>query len=159
MMNFFEELNKPSFFEECDNIFDEFIKEEMPPQCYGHRSWKIEKAFEKYSNGKFKYVGNKPEEECDFIHNNSEKIEFKQVKDACKKFETPTITLKNWRKVNLENYEPPFDYLIVVDVDRKAMLVFDSNYVYDKIEVNDATVTCKLELSKSVQIETLNSLV
>ena len=50
----------------------------------------------------------------------SEKNEFKQDKDACKKIETPTITLKNWRKVNLENYEPPFDYLIVVDVDPAA---------------------------------------
>ena len=158
-MNLFEELNKPSFFEECDDIFDEFIREEMPPQNYGYRSWKIEKAFEKHSNGKFKYVGNKPEEECDFIYNNSEKIEFKQVKDACKKFMTPLITLKNWRKNNLGNYEPPFDYLVVVDVDRKAMLAFDSNYVSDKTENNDATVTCKLELSKAVQTETLNSLV
>ena len=158
MMNLFEELNKPSFFEECDNIFDEFIREEMPPQNYGYRSWKIEKALEKHSNGKFKYVGKHSKEGCDFIYKNSKRIELKQVKDACEKFMTPLITLKNWRKNNLGNYEPPFDYLVVVDVDRKAMLAFDSNYVSDKTENNDATVTCKLELSKAVQIETLNSL-
>ena len=92
------------------------------------------------------------------LNKNSKRVELKQVKDACKKFMTPSITLKNWRKNNLGNYEPPFDYLIVVDVDRKAMLVFDSNYVSDKTENNDATVTCKLELSKAVQTETLNSL-
>ena len=158
MIDFFEELNKPTFFNECDNIFDFFKKENMPQQCFGYRSWLIEKALEKYSNGKFKYVGKHSKEGCDFIYKNSKRVELKHVKDACKKFMTPSITLKNWRKNNLGNYEPPFDYLIVVDVDRKAMLVFDSNYVSDKTENNDATVTCKLELSKAVQTETLNSL-
>ena len=50
MIDFFEELNKPTFFNECDNIFDFFKKENMPQQCFGYRSWLIEKALEKYSN-------------------------------------------------------------------------------------------------------------
>ena len=56
----------------------------MPPQNYGYRSWKIEKALEKHSKN-IQVLG-KLSKEFDFIYKNSKRIELKQVKDACEKF-------------------------------------------------------------------------
>ena len=146
-----EKFNLKQFWEECDSIFEKFIREEQPPECYGHRTWKIEKAFEKHSNGQLKWVNGKG---YDFISGNL-KYEFKQVQDAFKKNFTPPITIRNFRKKCLGDLESTFEYLIVIDVSRRALALFDWDYVNSQSIVNDATITASLELSKAIKIETL----
>ena len=141
----FSKMDLVSFWKEVHNIFDEFIKEKMPSECYGWRSWKIEKAFEKCSGNQLEWVDGIG---YDFIGIDKLKYEFKQVQNAFKKNETPPIIVKNWRKDRRE-YQKSFDYLIVVDVDRETLGIFDGNYVNTKFVENDATVTAVLESRKA----------
>lgn len=142
----FSKMDLISFWEEVHNIFDEFIKEKMPSECYGWRSWKIEKAFEKYSGNQLEWIDGVG---YDFIGiDNLKKYEFKQVQNAFKNNQTPRIVVKNWRKDRRE-YKVSFDYLIVVDVDRETLGIFDGNYVNTKFVENDATVTAVLESSRA----------
>lgn len=141
----FSKMDLVSFWKEVHNIFDEFIKEEMPSECYGWRSWKIEKAFQKHSKNQLKWVNGVG---YDFIGIDNLKYEFKQVQNAFKNNQTPPIVVKNWRKDRKE-YKVSFDYLIVVDVDRETLGIFDGSYVNTKFEENDATVTAVLENRKA----------
>jgi len=110
----FSKMDLVSFWKEVHNIFDEFIKEKMPSECYGWRSWKIEKAFQKHSKNQLKWVNGVG---YDFIGIDNLKYEFKQVQNAFKNNQTPPIVVKNWRKDRKE-YKVSFDYLIVVDVEK-----------------------------------------
>jgi len=141
----FSKMDLVSFWKEVHNIFDEFIKEKMPSECYGWRSWKIEKAFEKHSKDQLGWVDGVG---YDFIGIDNLKYEFKQVQNAFKNNQTPPIVVKNWRKDRKE-YKVSFDYLIVVDVDRETLGVFDGSYVNTKFVENDATVTAVLESRKA----------
>ena len=141
----FSEMNLVSFWKDVHSIFDEFLMEKMPSECYGWRSWKIEKAFEKNSRDKLKWVDGTG---YDFIGIDKLKYEFKQVKDAFKKNQTPSIVIKNWRK-DRKGYKNSFDYLIVADVDREILGIFDAGYVQSRSSENDATVTAVLENHKA----------
>ena len=143
--------NLSEFWEECDSIFEDFVVRKMPSECYGYRTFQIETAFAKHSNNQLEWVDGKG---YDFISGNL-KYEFKQVQDAFKKNFTPIITLKNFRKKCLGELEHTFDYLIVIDVTRRALAIFDWDYVNSQHTVNDATITASLELSKAVEIKTL----
>ena len=138
-----------SFFKEVDEIFDEFNREQMPPECYGWRSWKIERAFAKHSNGNLKHLYAKKGK--DFEDLKKLFYEFKQVKDAFKNTETPEITIKNFYKDCLGIPEKTFDYLIVFDAERKSIGIYEWDYVKTQIKVNDARILVKLNVSESVE--------
>jgi len=145
----FKNFDTKSFFKEVDEIFNEFNQEQMPQECYGWRSWKIERAFVKHSNGSLKHLYNKKGK--DFEDLNKLFYEFKQVKNAFKNTETPEITIKNFYKECLGISEKTFDYLIVFDAERKAIGIYDWEYVKDQMKVNDAKITVKLNLCKSLE--------
>ena len=42
-------------------------------------------------------------------------------KDAFKKEETPNVILKNFRKDTLDHYDQTFDYILIVDVERRIL--------------------------------------
>jgi hypothetical protein len=67
-----------SFFKEVDEIFDEFKQEQMPSECYGWRSWRIERSFAKNSNGSLKHLHGEKGRDFKDIENCF--YEFKQVK-------------------------------------------------------------------------------
>ena len=138
-----------SFFQEVDEIFDEFARERMPPECYGWRSWKIEKSFVKHSNGSLTHLHS--EKGRDFEDSQKLFYEFKQVKDAFKNTTTPDITTKNFYKECLGIPSKTFDYLIVFDADRKSIGMYDWEYINRKMKVNDAKITVKLEVSKAIE--------
>tara|TARA_B100001778_G_scaffold265373_1_gene226321 strand:+ start:125 stop:598 length:474 start_codon:yes stop_codon:yes gene_type:complete len=147
MIDFYK-CDLPAFWEDCREIFDEFEREQMPEECYGWRSWKIERAFEKHSNGQLKWQNGKGYDYTELIES-SKKVEWKQVKDAFKKDVTPTVILKNFRTNCIRQYDKTFDYLIVIDVERETLGVFQWDYVHSKSIINDATITAQLEISKA----------
>ena len=147
----FSSIDLVSFWQECDEIFEQFEREEMPSECYGWRSWKIEKAFEKHSNSMLNWVDGVG---YDFVANDGLKYEFKQVKDAFKNQETPNIILKNFRKNTFDYYDQTFDYILVIDVERRTLGVYDWEYVYKKHIINSATVTAILEHSQAKKLYT-----
>ena len=147
------EFDLDAFWNECDQIFEEFRREEMPPECYGWRSWRIEKAFEKYSNCALKWVNGMG---YDFVEMSEPdiRIEFKQVLDAFKigKAETSNVILKNFRKSSFDHYDKTFDYILIIDVDRRIIGVYDWEYVESKHVINDATITAIFEHSQAKEI-------
>jgi len=145
------EFDLEAFWKECDEIFEQFREEEMPSECYGWRSWKIEKAFEKHSKNALKWVDGIG---YDFKDQDNIKYEFKQVKDAFKKEETPNVILKNFRKDTLDHYNQTFDYILIIDVERRILGVFDWEYVYRRHVINGATVTAILEHFQAKEIHT-----
>ena len=145
----FAKFNTPSLFDDVDKIFKEFKDQNMPAECYGWRSWRIEKTIEKHSNNQLEWVD---ENGYDFISGNV-KYEFKQVKDAFKKITTPSITIKNYRGKCLGLSEKTFDYLIVMDVDRRMLAMYNWDYVSKVSKVNDANVTAVLELSEAIEVK------
>ena len=145
------EIDLDAFWNECDEIFDEFRRDEMPSECYGWRSWKIEKAFEKYSKNMLKWIDGIG---FDFVDEDDIRYEFKQVKDAFKKEETPNVILKNFRKTSFDNYEQTFEYILIIDIDRRIIGVYDWEYVESKHVINDATVTAIFEHSQAKEIHT-----
>tara|TARA_B100000282_G_C31387048_1_gene333859 strand:+ start:44 stop:520 length:477 start_codon:yes stop_codon:yes gene_type:complete len=149
----FSLMDLASFWQECDEIFEQFEREKMPSECYGWRSWKIEKAFEKHSSNMLNWVD---EVGYDFVAGDNLKYEMKQVKDAFspKNKETPTITLKNFRKDTLNYYDQTFDYILVIDVERRILGVYDWEYIYSRHNINSATVTAILEHSKAKKLYT-----
>jgi|TARA_B100000035_G_scaffold224781_1_gene193259 hypothetical protein len=150
MINF-SSFNLVSFWQECDKIFQQFEVEQMPSECYGWRSWKIEKAFEKHSKNTLKWVDGVG---YDFIGSDGLKYEFKQVKDAFKNQETPNIILKNFRKNTFDYYDQTFDYILVIDVERRTLGVYDWEYVCGRHIINSATVTAILEHSQARKLYT-----
>ena len=151
------EFNLESLFKEVDKIFETFVKDHMSMECYGWRSWMIEKEITKHSNGQLEKLHN--QKGRDLKDNESLYYEFKQCKDAFKDNITPVITLKNFRKQCLGFSKKTFDYLIVMDVDRKMLGMYDWDCVDDACKLNDARVTVKLELSDAIQITSVpNSL-
>ena len=151
------EFNLESLFKEVDKIFETFVKNHMSMECYGWRSWMIEKEITKHSNGQLEKLHN--QKGRDLKDNDSLYYEFKQVKDAFKDNITPPLTLKNFRGKCLGLPEKTFDYLIVMDVDRKMLGMYDWDCVDDACKLNDARVTVKLELSDAIQITSVpNSL-
>ena len=152
MINLYE-CNLPAFWEDCEKIFKNFVDEQKPKECYGHRSWEIEKKFEEHSNGQLKWQDGKGYDFIELIES-SKKVEFKQVKDAFKNHITPTIILKNFYKNCISQYDKTFDYIIVVDIERETLGVFQWDYVYSKSIINDATITAQLEISKAETLHT-----
>ena len=150
----FSKFNFIDFFNEVDDVFKEFEDKNMPPECYGWRSWCVEKLLEKHSGGQLEWIRNG--KGCDFFITDSERkrLEFKQVKDACKKNITPGIILKNFRGNSVKELEKTFDYLIVADIDRRTVLIFDYEYVKLKSVVCSADIKAQLELSEAIQIKT-----
>jgi hypothetical protein len=138
-----------SFFKEVDEIFDEFKQEQMPSECYGWRSWRIERSFAKNSNGSLKHLHGEKGRDFKDIENCF--YEFKQVKNAFKYIETPEITTKNFYKNCLGVPKKSFDYLIVFDAERKAIGIYKWEHVEKKMKINDAKITVKLNLSETVQ--------
>ena len=138
-----------AFFQEVDEIFDEFIGEKMPPECYGWRSWKIERAFAKHSNGSLTHLY--AETGRDFQDSQKLFYEFKQVKDAFKNNVTPDITTKNFYKECLGIPSKTFDYLIVFDANRKSIGIYEWEYVERHMKVNDAKITVKLEVTEAIE--------
>ena len=145
----FAKFNTPSLFDDVDKIFKEFKDQNMPSECYGWRSWRIEKTIEKHSNNQLIWVDKRG---YDFISGNV-KYEFKQVKDAFKKITTPSITIKNYRGKCLGLSEKTFDYLIVMDVDRRMLAMYNWDYVSKVFKLNDANVTAVLELSEAIDVK------
>ena len=156
MINF-SDFNLTSLFKEVDGIFDKFNEEEMPCECYGWRSWMIEKTFAKHSNGKLIKLKNKNGRDFLSLEKDGLSYEFKQVKDAFKNNITPSIVLKNFRGRCMGKSKKTFDYLIVMDVDRKILGMFDWEYVDTVSKVNDATITAQLSKEYAVQIETISN--
>ena len=60
--------------------------------------------------------------------------------------------MKNFRKECLGLPKKTFDYLIVMDVDRKTLGMYDWDCVDEASKLNDAGVTFKLKLSDVIQI-------
>tara|TARA_A100001388_G_C28367820_1_gene310980 strand:+ start:27 stop:509 length:483 start_codon:yes stop_codon:yes gene_type:complete len=150
-------FNLETLFIEVDKIFETFVKDHMPVECYGWRSWMIESEIPKHSGGQLEKLHN--QKGRDLKDTESLYYEFKQVKDAFKNNTTPEITLKNFRKECLGLSEKTFDYLIVMDVDRKMIAMYNWNYVESASQLNSATVTVKLELSNAIETACLpNSL-
>ena len=147
------EFNLESLFKEVDKIFETFVKDHMPMECYGWRSWMIEKEIPKHSNGQLEKLHNQTGK--DLKDSNSLYYEFKQVKDAFKDNTTPSIILKNFRGKCLGLSEKTFDFLIIMDVDRKMLGMYDWDCVDNASKLNDATVTVKLELSDAIQITSI----
>ena len=143
------EFNLESLFKEVDKIFETFVKDHMSMECYGWRSWMIEKEITKHSNGQLEKLHN--QKGRDLKDNDSLYYEFKQVKDAFKDNITPPLTLKNFRGKCLGLPEKTFDYLIVMDVDRKMIAMYNWDYVDSVSQLNDAIVTVKLELSNAIE--------
>ena len=143
-------FNLVSLFDEVDKIFNIFVEENMPVECFGWRSWMIEKEIPKHSNGQLEKLHNKIGR--DLKDKQSLYYEFKQVKDAFKDSITPPITLKNFRKECLGLPKKTFDYLIVMDVDRKTLGMYNWDCVDEASKLNDAGVTFKLKLSDVIQI-------
>ena len=143
------EFNLESLFKEVDKIFETFVKDHMSMECYGWRSWMIEKEITKHSNGQLEKLHN--QKGRDLKDNESLYYEFKQCKDAFKDNITPVITLKNFRKQCLGFSKKTFDYLIVMDVDRKMIAMYNWDYVDSVSQLNDAIVTVKLELSNAIE--------
>ena len=149
--------NLSEFWEECDSIFEDFVVRKMPSECYGWRSWMIEKEISKQSGGQLEKLHN--QKGRDLKDNESLYYEFKQCKDAFKGNITPVITLTNFRKQCLGFSKKTFDYLIVMDVDRKMIAMYNWDYIDSVSQLNDATVTVKLELSNAIETACLpNSL-
>ena len=146
----FEKFNLSLLFDDVDKTFKEFVDQNMPNQNLGWRSWKIEKALEKHSNNQLIWV--KDKRGYDFISDNV-KYELKQVKDAFEKITTPSITIKNYRGKCLGLSEKTFDYLIVMDVDRRMLAMYSWDYVSKVSKVNDANVTAVLELSEAIDVK------
>ena len=69
----FSSFNLVSFWQECDSIFEQFKVEQQPSECYGWRSWRVEKAFEKHSKNALNWVD---EVGFDFIDSDGLKYEF-----------------------------------------------------------------------------------
>tara|TARA_B100000282_G_scaffold7046_1_gene4916 strand:+ start:27 stop:509 length:483 start_codon:yes stop_codon:yes gene_type:complete len=143
-------FNLVSLFDEVDKIFEKFVKDHMSMECYGWRSWMIEREMAKHSNGQLEKLYNQIGR--DLKDNDSLYYEFKQVKDAFKDNVTPPFTLKNFRGKCLGLPEKTFDYLIVMDVNRKMLGMYDWDCVDEASKLNDASVTVKLELSDAIQI-------
>tara|TARA_S200000501_G_scaffold344998_1_gene357277 strand:- start:49 stop:591 length:543 start_codon:yes stop_codon:yes gene_type:complete len=143
------DFNLESLFEEVDKIFETYVKDHMPVECYGWRSWMIELALSKHSNGQLEKLHNQKGRDLRDI--DSMYYEFKQVKDAFKDNTTPSIILKNFRGKCLGLSEKTFDFLIIMDVDRKMLGMYDWDYVNRLSKLNDATVTVKLELSNVIE--------
>ena len=143
-------FNLVSLFDEVDKIFETFVKEHMSMECYGWRSWMIEKEMTKHSNGQLEKLHN--QKGRDLKDNDSLYYEFKQVKDAFKDNITPPLTLKNFRGKCLGLPEKTFDYLIVMDVERTTLGMYDWDCVVEASKFNDAGVTFKLKLSDVIQI-------
>ena len=121
----------------------------MPSECYGWRTWMIEKEIPKHSGDQLEKLHN--QKGRDLKDNESLYYEFKQCKDAFKDNITPVITLKNFRKQCLGFSKKTFDYLIVMDVDRKMIAMYNWDYVDSVSQLNDAIVTVKLELSNAIE--------
>ena len=138
-----------SFFNSADLILDEFKNQNMPPECYGWRSWKIEKSFCQSSKGELNHLFD--QQGRDFKDSEGFFYEFKQVKNAFKDIETPEIIIKNYYKNCLGKPKKTFDYLIVFDIDRKALGIYDWDLVNQNLNVSDARITVKLKTSKAVQ--------
>ena len=150
-------FNLETLFIEVDKIFKTFVEEKMPSECYGWRSWMIEKEISKQSGGQLEKLHN--QKGRDLKDNESLYYEFKQCKDAFKDNITPVITLKNFRKQCLGFSKKTFDYLIVMDVDRKMIAMYNWDYIDSVSQLNDATVTVKLELFNAIETACLpNSL-
>lgn len=145
------EFNLEAFWEECDAIFEQFKREKMPSECYGWRSWKIEKAFERYSKSTLGWVDGVG---YDFVDEDNIKYEFKQVKDAFKKDETPSVVLKNFRKDTFDEYNQTFEYILIIDVERRTIGVYDWKYVSEVYTINAATVTAILDHYRAKEIHT-----
>ena len=143
-------FNLVPLFDGVDKIFEKFVKEHMSMECYGWRSWMIEREMARHSNGQLEKLHN--QKGRDLKDNDSLYYEFKQVKDAFKDNVTPPFTLKNFRGKCLGLPEKTFDYLIVMDVDRKMLGMYDWDCVDEASKLNDASVTVKLELSDAIQI-------
>ena len=142
-------FNLETLFIEVDKIFKTFVEEKMPSECYGWRTWMIEKEIPKHSGGQLEKLHN--QKGRDLKDNESLYYEFKQCKDAFKDNITPVITLKNFRKQCLGFSKKTFDYLIVMDVDRKMIAMYNWDYVDNVSQLNDAVVTVKLELSNAIE--------
>ena len=146
-------FNLSLLFDEVDQIYKDFKEQHMPDECYGWRSWKIELALSKHSNGQLEKLHNQKGRDLRDI--DSMYYEFKQVKDAFKDNTTPSIILKNFRGKCLGLSEKTFDFLIIMDVDRKMLGMYDWDYVNRLSKLNDATVTVKLENCEAISIETV----
>ena len=145
-------FNLSLLFDEVDQIYKDFKEQHMPDECYGWRSWKIELALSKHSNGQLEKLHN--QKGRDLKDSDSLYYEFKQVKNAFKKNTTPSIILKNFRGKCLGLPKKTFDYLILMDVDRKTLGMYDWDYVNRLSKLNDATVTVKLENCDAISMET-----
>ena len=147
----FSSFNLVSFWQECDSIFEQFKVEQQPSECYGWRSWRVEKAFEKHSKNALNWVDGVG---FDFIGSDGLKYELKQVKDAFKKGKTPNVILKNFRKDTLDHYDKTFDYILIIDVERRTLGVYDWEYVHKRCIINGATVTANFEHSQARKLYT-----
>tara|TARA_Y100001938_G_C7857949_1_gene314129 strand:+ start:42 stop:530 length:489 start_codon:yes stop_codon:yes gene_type:complete len=145
-------FNLSLLFDEVDQIYKNFEEQHMPDECYGWRSWKIELALSKHSGGQLEKLHN--QKGRDLKDSDSLYYEFKQVKNAFKKNTTPTIILKNFRGKCLGLSKRTFDYLILMDVDRKTLGMYDWDYVNRSSIINDATITVKLEKCDAISMET-----
>ena len=63
--------------------------------------------------------------------------------------------MKNFRGKCLGLPKKTFDYLILMDVDRKTLGMYDWDYVNRLSKLNDATVTVKLENCEAISMETV----
>ena len=95
----FSKFNFIDFFNEVDDVFKYFEDKNMPPECYGWRSWKMEKIIERLCPD-LKYIGG-TKKDGDFIHTDGTVYESKCVQDAFKvhkgSIKIPPITISNFR--------------------------------------------------------------
>ena len=141
------ELNLKSLFDKWDEVREEF--KDCPKQSLGHQAYLCEQIIQNESNGKLKLLKDNPQ--GDFVDNNGLFYESKEVKNAFKRDITPEITVKNFRGKCLGKPGKTYDFMIVVDSERRQIAMFNNEYVREKMEVKSATITVKLEKARAIQ--------
>jgi hypothetical protein len=148
------ELNLENVFDKWDEVHEEYKR--YPKQSLGHRGFLCEQIIESESNGKLNQLNDHPL--GDFIDNNGLYYESKEVKNAFKRHVTPEIIVKNFRGKCLGKPGKTYDYMIVVDRERRMIAMFDHEYVNHKMIVKDATITVRLEIAKAIQTKSLSEI-
>tara|TARA_B100001996_G_scaffold277617_1_gene218148 strand:+ start:45 stop:530 length:486 start_codon:yes stop_codon:yes gene_type:complete len=154
------DLPLDEIFSETQKVYDEFVREEMPPQCYGWRSWKMEKIIERLCPD-LKYIGGIKNVEGDFIHTDGTVYESKCVQDAFKlhkgSIKIPPITITNFRGWS---YEKEFAnmVLLVWDIPRRCVGMFPPDAVQRHLKRTDSTTSTQLTIEEAIDYVSLNDL-
>jgi hypothetical protein len=123
------------------------MKELKGPQYNFMKSDIAEHALEKYSDGQLKYIGNVSKGK-DFEGIDGLNYEMKCMDGLIQKttYRTKAITLKNFHTNNTGIPDQTFDKMIAVDTKQNSVLWCDWNVM--DMKLNDATVSCVLDVRK-----------